>query len=481
MSDLLGSESSRLMEALALEPSVGLRLNGLRLPSQEAQRDAVTALPWRLESVPWCPTGFFVSAGEGAQRPGTHPWHHAGVYYLQDPAAMAVAEALAPRPGERVLDLAAAPGGKTTQLAALLAGTGIVVCNDTHPARARTLLGNVERCGIENAVVCHGEIERLARALPAWFDRVLLDAPCSGEGMFRKSEAARAAWSPRTVAACAARQTSLIAVAAACVRPGGTLAYSTCTFSREENEDVIGSFLERHPSFSLQEVRLPGVSPGLAGARGAARIWPHLAPGEGHFVAVLRRDESDESAPSAAASPGRLGPSSRRSERERGRHTARAAPRGKERAPLARPSSELLRAWREHLAASASGAAAVDEDDLVAHGDRLMLAPRGAPQLPGVHVLRLGLALGELRRDGRTAGFVPAHAAAMAARATWPGEDLELGDPRIERYLAGEEFDAGGDDGWIVVRAGGFPLGWGRRRGGSVRSMLPTGLRRSAS
>lgn len=451
MAELLGAESSLLLDALAADPSVGLRFNGLRLKTDDEAREFRKRLPWRLESVPWCPSGFTVEDGVDEQRPGAHPWHHAGAYYLQDPAAMAVAEALAPRPGERVLDLAAAPGGKTTHIAALQEGRGILVSNDVHLERARSLLGNVERCGVEHALVCHGEIERLARALPGWFDRVLLDAPCSGEGMFRKSEAAREAWSNRTVVACAQRQASLIGVAADCVRPGGTLAYSTCTFSRAENEDVVESFVTRRPDFSLVEVKLPGTSQGLGALTGALRVWPHLAVGEGHFVAVLQRTDADAETPNPRSKTGR-----------------QAWPG---------PTPELLRAWRDYVSENAVDPAAFSEERLVGHGDRLLLAPSGAPKLESVHLLRLGLALGELRREGRKARFVPAHAAAMAYSAYWRYEELEVDDPRVARYLVGEGFDAAGPDGWVVVRAGGFPLGWGRRRTGSVRSMLPTGLR----
>lgn len=478
MAELLGAESAALLASLAEPPTVGLRLNTLRTALPGTRERVLAGLPWGMEAVPWCADGFQLTGGVLERRPGLHPWHDAGVYYLQDPAAMAVAEALAPRPGERVLDLAAAPGGKSTHIAALQAGEGLLVCNDHHPQRARSLLGNIERCGIGHAAVCQSEPERLASAFGDWFDRVLLDAPCSGEGMFRKSDEALQAWSPAVVAACSLRQRRLIEVAARMVRPGGVLGYSTCTFSRAENEDVIESFLASHPDFAPVAVRLPGVSAALgrtpsaapALGAGAVRLWPQRAPGEGHFVAVLRRAEAEPGL------DGQRPPS--------GAKTSGRPRRGKP--PLDRPSREQLAAWRAHFAEVAPRAArdALDEDRLFAHGAKLLLAPPTAlPDLAGVFVLRLGLALGEMSSRGRTPRFVPAHAAAMAAGTALDlnGCDLEPDDPRLSSYLAGEAFDDGGEDGTVVVKAGGFPVGWGVRRRGSVRSLLPSGLRRRPS
>lgn len=468
MRELLGSQAEDLLAALDEPPTVGLRLNTLRLgegpEGAGAYTRVLTSLPWARRSVPWCESGFALDVAESDVKPGLHPWHAAGVYYLQDPSAMAVAEALAPAAGERVLDLAAAPGGKSTHLAALLGGRGVIVCNDPHPARARALLSNIERCGVANAVVVSNSVDKLARCFGAWFDRVLLDAPCSGEGMFRKSEAARSAWGPQTVSACAARQSDLLDSAAALVRPGGRLAYSTCTFSRAENEDVVAGFLARRPGFELETIDLPGVDPGLGEHVGAARVWPHRSVGDGHFVALLRR-AADETPPRAAARTGR----------------------GRAAAARLRPDQEQLRAWREHAGAVSHAAGTTGEEErIVAHGDRLMLAPSEWPDLSGVHVLRVGLALGEVKRHSRRPRFEPAHAAAMVA-----GQpvgvpvpqacDLGLDDPRLARYLAGLDMPADGADGWTVVRAEGYPLGWGRLRAGTLRSALPSGLRRSGT
>jgi len=211
MADLLGNEYGAFRAALARPPSVGLRVNTLKLSPQEFR----ALSPFELAPVPWCAAGFVVS--EGAQ-PGRHPHHAAGLYYLQEPSAMAAATSLAPEPGERVLDLCAAPGGKATHIAALMQGEGLLVANDIHTRRARVLAQNLERCGVRNAVVLNESPARLAERLPGFFDRILVDAPCSGEGMFRKSEAARRAWSPQHVLGCARRQEGIM-TSAACV-PG---------------------------------------------------------------------------------------------------------------------------------------------------------------------------------------------------------------------------------------------------------------------
>ncbi len=257
METLLGSEYPLFLDSHSAPPHAGLRVNTLKITFQDFESLA----PFALRPVPWCPTGFLVLPG---QQPGRHPYQQAGLYYLQEPSAMAVAEALAPRPGERVLDLAAAPGGKATHLAALMRNEGVLVANEVHPARAWDLAENLERCGVRVATVTNESPERLTTRFRGYFDRVLLDAPCSGEGMMRKSETARRQWSEELVQGCAARQEKLLPLAAQALRPGGSLVYSTCAFSPEENERVIASFLRAHREFELVEI---DARPGYA-ARG---------------------------------------------------------------------------------------------------------------------------------------------------------------------------------------------------------------------
>ncbi len=445
MRALLGSEADALLDALARPAVTGLRVNTLKLTPQ-AFRELVA---WELTPVPWCRSGFIVPE---AVQPGKHPLHAAGLYYLQEPSAMAVAETLAPAPGDWVLDLAAAPGGKSTHLASLLGATGLLVSNEVHRARVRALGENLERWGARNAVVTVDTVERLADAWGASFDRVLLDAPCSGEGMFRKSEDALAMWSEANVARCAARQQELLAAASRLVKPGGTLVYSTCTFAPEENEQVVAEFLAMHPDFDLKPVALPGTSPGhpawVEGARPSlelaktARLWPHRAPGEGHFVAALTRRGGEATRLPLEHPP-----------------------------PIPRNAKALWAAF----VTQALRRDPVAHSPLYLRGDNLYALPEHLPKLRGLKVLRAGLWLGTLKK-GR---FEPSHALALALRAEDAQRTLELSptDARLLRYLQGDVIEAEGDDGWLLVTVAGFALGWGKRKGGVIKNAYPKGLR----
>lgn len=287
MARQLGPELEAFLASYDRPRAVGLRLNPLKAP-------APPSLPFALEPVPWAENGFWYPPEE---RPGLHPWHEAGLYYLQEPSAMAPAELLAPETGMRVLDLCAAPGGKATQLAAKLQGRGLLVCNEYNSKRAAVLSQNIERMAVANALVLNETPQHLAQRLPGWFHRVLVDAPCSGEGMFRKEAAALADWSPALVDMCARRQGEILDAAAALVAPGGRLVYSTCTFSPQENEWAVAAFLRRHPEFSI--VPVDGFSPGGPEAPGTVRLWPYKLRGEGHYAALLEKPGAALSAPQA--------------------------------------------------------------------------------------------------------------------------------------------------------------------------------------
>jgi NOL1/NOP2/sun family putative RNA methylase len=447
MRALLPEEHAAFFSALAA-PATGLRVNTLRLEPE----DFVRISPFRLEPLGFPPEGFLLGAGE---RPGRHPYHAAGLYYLQDPGAMAVGALLDPRPGERVLDLAAAPGGKTTHLAARMRDRGVLLANDVQPVRARELAGNLERCGVRGALVTSEAADRLADRFGAWFDRVLLDAPCSGESMFHKSRAARLEWSPAAVAGCARRQGGLMSEAARLVRPGGLLVYSTCTFAPEENECVVARFLADHPDFEAEA--LPAVPGALAADPGwapegmrrpeiarALRLWPHRVPGAGHFVAGLRRGGGGEpTAPGRAASP-----------------------------PVPRAA---LAALEEFLRDAVAGGA-VTVDRLALHGEELFQIPEAAPSLERLRAVRPGWWLGSVRK-GR---FEPSHTLALGLRAGEARRTLELAadGPEVDRYLRGETLTADGEKGWLLVTVDGFPLGWGKRVGATVKNHYPRGLRR---
>jgi 16S rRNA C967 or C1407 C5-methylase (RsmB/RsmF family)/NOL1/NOP2/fmu family ribosome biogenesis protein len=476
MARLLGDEYPAFLTSYDMLPSVGLRVNTLKIAPEVFRQIA----PFELTPVPWCAAGFTI-AGDDVE-PGKHPYHAAGLYYLQDPSAMAVAELLDLQPGERVLDLASAPGGKATHIAAKMQGQGLLVANEIHPKRAWELAGNLERWGATNVAITNERPERLAERFEDIFDRVLVDSPCSGEGMLRKSEAARAEWAPELVRGCALRQTAILEHAARLVRPGGRLAYSTCTFNPEENEGTVARFLDTHPEFALIEPsRRPGLSPGrpdwldvgtvgagLAPAEDAGhpqghtptdsrseltravRHWPHLAPGEGHFIAVMCKHDGEP----------------------------KATPRPWRPVRLPRPVEAAYRAFcTEHLAAVPAG------ERLALVGSYLYALEGALPDpsstsgrgLTGLRFLHPGWWLGTIMKDR----FEPSHALALALprESTRRTVSLAPHDPELAAYLRGEGFRSVGEAGWVLLCVDGYPLGWGKRVAGILKSHYPRGLR----
>lgn len=274
------------------------RYQALRINPSKTDTDRFTEeTSFHLQPVPWEANGFYY---EKEDQPGKHPYHEAGVYYIQEPSAMAPAAYLDAQPGEKVLDLCAAPGGKSTQIAAAMQGKGLLVSNEIHPARAKILSENMERMGVKNVMVTNESPQTLAGMFTEYFDRIMVDAPCSGEGMFRKNEQACEEWSPENVQICAARQQEILACAASMLRPGGRMVYSTCTFAPEENEGTISRFLEQHPQFHIVPVKkYSGMADGVAAwtkhpaaeIGDTIRLFPHHLHGEGHFVAVLEKRE----------------------------------------------------------------------------------------------------------------------------------------------------------------------------------------------
>ncbi len=450
MARLLGDEIPAFLASFDAAPSTGLRVNTLKITPERFR----VLLPWELAPVPWCPAGFTV-AGEAG--PGKHPYHAAGLYYLQDPAAMAAAEILAPQPGERVLDLAAAPGGKATHIASLMAGEGLLIANEIHHQRAWDLAENLERWGGRNVAITVETPERLAERFEGFFDAVLLDAPCSGEGMLRRSEAARREWAPELIGGCSLRQSAILEHAARLVRPGGRLVYATCTFAPEEDEGTVARFLRDHPEFELiappgrpewiaddvpGNSELPGTWPDLARA---IRLWPHLAAGEGHFVALLRKCAT------GTASGG--------------------WPRAWRPVRLPRAAEQ---AYRDFCMDNLMVVPATERLALV--GSYLYALPPDLPDLTGLRFLHPGWWLGAIKGDR----FEPSHALALALRleCAYRTVNLAADRPEILAYLRGETFPSPGDDGWALVAVDGYPLGWGKRVGRVMKSKYPKGLRR---
>lgn len=383
---------------------------------------------------------------------------------------MAVVEALAPKPGERILDLCAAPGGKTTQIAGKMQGEGLLVANEVIGERARILSQNVERMGIANCVVCSEKPERLAALFPAFFDRVLVDAPCSGEGMFRKEEAARGEWSEDAVIMCAQRQASILREAAKLVKPGGILVYSTCTFSPEENEGTISAFLQEHASYHIEEIpggesftsgRPDWLEDELPGIERSRRLWPHRLAGEGHFIARLRRDGKTEE-----EAEERLG---WRKEREgyfcqENRGTAKDAELCKLIEAFMVEELEMKDAWRkEHTGR------------LFRFGEQIYLTPCEMPPLTGIRILRPGLHLLTEKKNR----FEPAHALALSLLPDDIGKQQDVSYAEAVSWLRGESLLSRGKNGWNALFYEGFSIGFGKASGGQMKNHYPKGLRKS--
>lgn len=493
MQSQLGTEYADFIKSLEGERHRALRVNPLKgggSPSETRERFLALS-PWQLEQVPWEENGFYyasaesgVYSGQGEQAPGRHPYHEAGVYYIQEPSAMAPVAFLGAEPGEKILDLCAAPGGKSTQIAGRMQGKGLLVSNEIHPQRARILSENVERLGIRNCLVLNETPERLAGVFPGYFDRILVDAPCSGEGMFRKNENAGEEWSPENVEQCAARQDGILDCAVAMLRPGGRLVYSTCTFAPQEDEGSVSRLLGRHPEMEIlapaqcltgngsAETACPvpegdrlaslgfapgrpdwiesGTEPPVLDIEKTLRLWPHKLRGEGHYLAVLQKG--------GLQSEGEM-------------RSLYGTERGI-------PEKEC----REYLDYAADTLTERPQGIYLRFGDQLYLAPEDMPALRGLHVLRPGLHLGTLKKNR----FEPSHALALTLS---PGEVRRccpvctvMGQPdnmpAATVYLGGQTFPYAGEKGWYLITVDGYSLGWGKLAGGIMKNHYPKGLRK---
>jgi NOL1/NOP2/sun family putative RNA methylase len=428
---LLGEEAEEFFSCLSESRNYAIRANLLKIVPAKLKE----LLPFLQQPVEWCNEGFYYL---GVEKPAKSGFYHAGLFYIQEPSAMVPVSVAGIEPGQAVLDLCAAPGGKSTHAAGLLQGKGVLVANDISFSRSKALAKNLEACGATNAVVLCEKPDRLASRFGTFFDRILIDAPCSGEGMFRKDPDAMKSWSGHKPAQCAAMQRDILFQAQRMLKSSGRIVYSTCTFDKTENEGMIREFLSKHPNFSIKPIdaKAYGLSEGFPEAPGSARAWPHRQKGEGHFVCVLEKSqEADNTCEIEVPKPIR--------------------------------GIELFHEFcASYLNKSFSGR-------FIAHGPVLYLSPVGLPNLDGIRIARNGWHLGEFK----TNRFEPSQALAMGLKR----EEAKLSvsfEPEGEllgRYLKGESFDVDCDDGWALACVGPYPLGWAKVQDGRMKNKLLKG------
>ena len=435
MKSLLGDEFDSYIQSFEEPRLYGLRVN----TSKISVEDFMKISPFKLTPIPWIPNGFYYSEED---KPAKHPYYFAGLYYLQEPSAMTPAYVLPVNQKDRVLDLCAAPGGKSTELGAKLRGTGLLVSNDISASRAKALLKNIEVFGIGNVLVTCEYPEKLAGIFPEYFDKILVDAPCSGEGMFRKDNKLIKSWESQGPEFFAPLQKSILDSAALMLKPGGYLLYSTCTFSKAEDEDNIFMFLETHPDFCLEHIYdYEGFTRGF-GMEEAVRIFPHKMQGEGHFVALLHKN--GEAFENCKITSKRIN------------------------CPV-----EIQEFFKEF-------SCEYDLSSMAIQGEKVYLIPEEADRIKSIRTLRTGLLLGELKKNR----FEPSQALAMTVNPSEYSTTVDFkGDSRgVIRYLKGETVEVSegvikGNSKNVLITVDGFPLGWGKLNGTVIKNKYLPGWR----
>ena len=438
MKKLLGDEYEAYLESYTKPKYQGIRVNTLKVKEEDWKQ----LNPFmNLEEVPWCKEGYYY---EEPNRPGKHPFYHAGLYYMQEPSAMAPGAYIPIEEGDKVLDLCAAPGGKSTQVAAKLRQTGLLVSNDISASRTQALVKNLENFGVRNSIITNETPERLAAKLPGYFDKILIDAPCSGEGMFRKDEGAIKSWETHGVEHCCGLQRDILEDAYTMLKEDGMILYSTCTFSPEENEGMIQEFLNKHPQSQVVQLTPVGgilkghpewTEGGASMLEGALRLWPHHLKGEGHFVCLIQKKEPVQD--------------------ETKRLVFKKCIKD---IPLLKEFIETYTFMDLHT-------------PVIEIKEKVYLGIEDAPDLSGLRVVRSGMLLGELKNKR----FEPAHALSIA----YPKEmfkhyiNLELDDVNVLKYLKGETLLIDSVKGYHVIGVLGYPLGWVKSNNGTLKNQYP--------
>lgn len=443
MSRLLKDEATEFFHTYKEPRTAGFRLNTLKT-NEEMWKNLN---PFQTDPIPYVTGGYYYDYH--VDEPGKHPYHAAGLYYIQEPSAMFVANLIDAKPGEKVLDLCAAPGGKSTQIAVSMKNEGLLVSNEIFPKRVKALAENIERFGLKNTIVTNESPERLSKHFPYYFDKILVDAPCSGEGMFRKDPDATRHWSDEHVRHCCQLQLNILEHAYNMLKEDGIIVYSTCTFSPEENEQVIEAFLDRHSdmeilpidkSFNIDNGRPEWTKTKLLDVKDTARLWPHKLKGEGHFAAKLRK---------------------------KGTTLKTSVPEFK----ISKKQN-----LKDFLQFSQNYFNQITFPNLQLFGNVLHSLPSHCPELKGLKVLRAGLHLGVMKKNR----FEPEHALALALQPTHFKQVVDLNSKEEDcmRYLKGETLKGTGEyKGWVLITVDGFPLGWGKESNGMIKNSYPKGLR----
>lgn len=430
MKSLLGDDFDEFLKFYNSDKTFrGIRVNTLKCTADKLKE----LIGFELKNTPFCKDGFYLP--DGVSSIGNNPLHHAGAFYVQEPSATSAVEMLGVKEGDKVLDLCAAPGGKSTQIASKLNGKGLLWSNELVNSRAKILLSNIERMGVRNAVVsnCHPDV--LCKNTYGYFDKVLVDAPCSGEGMFRKNNEARTEWSGEHVKSCAERQLRILNSAKNALKGGGELVYSTCTFSEEENEGVINRFIKENPEFSIVD---SGADFGRAALKYARRIFP-MDGGEGHFAVKLRKNTVEASTPDIKI-----------------------------------PNTKIPEYVNEFYEEVFNGGPFGNKLEIV--GGNIYALPDFIPDTRGLKILRTGVLLGEIKKNR----VEPHHHAFMAAKPSQCKSfiDLDVNSEDIKKFLHGEEIAVeSGVKGYTAVCVNGITSGFGKASNGRLKNKYPKGLR----
>ena len=433
MKELLKDDFEAYMQSFEQERYYGLRINTNKISVE----DFLKISPFPLEPIPWTDNGFYY---QGDKKPAKHPYYYAGLYYLQEPSAMLPAQILPIEEGEYVLDTCAAPGGKSTELAAKLQNTGLLLSNDISTSRCQGLIKNLELSGSYNTWVCSEDLIDLSKRFAEIFDKILVDAPCSGEGMFRKEPHLISSWQERDDTYYPPIQKEILSCAIDMLKPGGMIVYSTCTFSTKENEEVIQDALHRHSDLHLVPIpKQPWFSSGI-GMEECVRLFPHKIKGEGHFVALLQKE----------------GNASKK--------------------VVKKENSSLPGAFKEFLKICSFD---FSKGCFSIKNDKIIWSPQQLPEQRRWRLLRSGLICGEIKKNH----FEPSQAFALALKKSQFKNtvDLSVDDPRVIKYLKGETIDIKDRDttskGWILVCVDGFPLGFGKIDKGIIKNKYSKGWR----